>query len=145
VDELQWLHGTEPDAAWLGYWYHQRLLARQLKPICQISYRRIARVAMTQYGPIRLTLDRCIRTVPLSLAGFNDSGTGVPLSDDQVIVEFKFRRGMPVLFKELVEKLALTPKRISKYRLAVAALGLVEVPESTNVPVEVLKPICLNS
>ena len=52
---------------------------------------------------------------------------------------------MPVLFKELVEKLALTPKRISKYRLAVAALGLVEVPESTNVPVEVLKPICLNS
>lgn len=146
VEELSRLHESEPDASWQGFWYHQRLLARQLKPICQIGYHRIARVTMTEHGPIRLTIDRSIRTVPLSLVGFNDLGPGIQLSEDQVIVEFKFRVGMPVLFKELVEKFGLTPKRISKYRLGVVALGLVD-PEAqaTEQQAEPVKPICLTS
>ena len=57
-----------------------------------------------------------------------------------MIVEFKFRLGMPILFKELVEKFALTPKRISKYRLAVVALGLVEPPREVEPPGETAKP-----
>ena len=146
VEELSRLHGPEPDASWQGFWYHQRLLARQLKPICQIGYHRIARVTMTDHGPIRLTVDRCIRTVPLSLVGFDDLASGTQISDDQVIVEFKFRMGMPVLFKELVEKFGLTPKRISKYRLAVVSLGLVEAPpQNAEQQDEPVKPICLNS
>ncbi len=131
--ELARLQESEADADWPGFWYHQRLLARRLRPVCQISYRRIARVAMTQYGPIRLTVDRGIQTVPLNLTAFNDLAPGIGLSEDQVIVEFKFRLAMPALFKELVEKFALTPKRVSKYRLAVVALGLVE-PSEPQVP-----------
>ena len=134
LDELERLQDGEPDAGWPGFWYHQRLLARRLRPICQIAYRRIARVALTQYGPIRLTVDRCIRTVPLNLTAFDDIAPGVDLSDDQAIVEFKFRLGMPVLFKELVENFALMPGRISKYRLAVVALGLVEATEPHKRP-----------
>jgi len=145
MDELSRLHGADPDADWPGFWYHQRLLARRLKPICQITYHRIARVAMTQYGPIRLTVDRRIRTVPLNQVGFNDLTPSVAISDDQVIVEFKFRLGMPVLFKEVVERFALTQKRISKYRLAVVALGLVDPPESIEDQTAPAKPICLNS
>ena len=147
-DELERLQDGEPDAGWPGFWFHQRLLARRLRPVCQISYHRIARVALTKYGPIRLTVDRCVRAVPLNATAFNDLAPGVELSDDQVIVEFKFRVGMPVLFKELVEKFALTPKRVSKYRLAAVALGLVQAPEPPQPPDPILQlpnPPCLSS
>jgi len=144
VDELARLQSTDPEADWPGFWYHQRLLARRLRPICQIGYQRIARVALTPQGPIRLTIDRCIQAVPLSLVQFNDTGSGITLSEDQVVVELKFRMSMPALFKEFVEKLALTPKRISKYRLAVVALGLVDRP-SSEPPADPANPICLNS
>jgi len=145
VDELARLQGADPEADWPGFWYHQRLLARRLKPICQIRYHRIARVALTSYGPIRLTIDRCIQAVPLHQVGFDDSAGEVALSDNQVIVEFKFRMAMPALFKEVVEKFALNPRRISKYRLAAVALGLVEPAEDSEAPPEPEKPICLNS
>ena len=145
VEELTRLQSAEPDADWAGFWYHQRLLARQLKPICQIGYHRVAKVTMTQYGPIRLTFDRAIRTVPLGTVGFYDLSPGTLLSEEQVIVECKFRMGMPVLFKELVEKFALTAKRISKYRLAVVALGLVEAPPHAELANGTPTPLCLNS
>lgn len=140
VQELEHLNDLEPDSGWPGFWFHQRLLARRLRPVCQIAYRRTARVAITQYGPMRLTLDRCVETVPLSLPCFGDLGSGIGLSDDKVIVEFKFRLGMPVLFKELVEKFALTATRVSKYRLAVVALGLVAPPEPTETLQAPLEP-----
>ena len=132
LEELPRLHGAEAEPGWPGFWYHQRLLARRLRPICQIGYQRTARVAMTPHGPIRLTFDRCIRTIPLELAAFHDPAAAVELSPDQMIIEFKFRVAMPVLFKELVETFGLTAKRISKYRLAVVALGMVDSlePES---------------
>jgi len=145
VEELTRLHQLDAEADWPGFWYHQRLLARRLKPICQITYQRIARVTSTSYGPIRLTIDRSIQAVPLNLVAFNDSAPGLPLSDNQVIVELKFRLGMPVLFKEAVEKFALTQKRISKYRLAVVALGLVEPPAASEAYADPENPICLNS
>jgi hypothetical protein len=145
VRELQRLQEAEPDPCWPGFWYHQRLLARRLRPICQITYRRLDWVALTNRGPVRLTLDHCIQTVPLELVDFNDHSPGVPLSDHQVIVEFKFRYDMPLLFKELVEKFALIAKRISKYRLAVAALGLVETPELPQPQSDSSKPVCLSS
>lgn len=140
VEELSRLHTDEPDASWPGFWYHQRLLARRLKPICQIGYHRVARVTMTPHGPVRLTVDRVIRSVQLGQTAFNDLGSGIELSEDQVIVEFKFRLAMPILFKELVERFGLTPKRISKYRLAVVALGLVEPPREIEPPAEPAKP-----
>lgn len=142
VEELSRLHGAEPEADWAGFWYHQRLLARRLRPICQITYQRIARVAATPYGPVRLTVDRSIQAVPLNGVAFANSDAGVTLSANHDVVEFKFRVDMPVMFKELVEKFALTPKRISKYRLAVVALGLVEPPEA---PESSADPICQNS
>lgn len=145
IEELTRLENGEPDADWPGFWYHQRLQARRLRPICQIQYQRTARVAMTQNGPIRLTLDREIRTVPLQSLAFNDLAPGAPISDDQVIVEFKFRMGMPVLFKELVERFALNQKRISKYRLAAVALGLVDSIDEPAPPAEPTKHLCLNS
>jgi len=145
IEELARLQEPDPDPGWAGFWYHQRLQARQLRPICQISYQRIARVALTQDGPIRLTIDRCIRAVALQKIAFDEATPALSLSEDQSIVEFKFRMSMPVLFKELVESFALDAKRLSKYRLAAVALGLVDVPEASHPPTESPKAICLNS
>lgn len=148
LGELERLREPEPDPGWPGFWYHQRLLARQLRPICQITYRRLAWVAMTSHGPVRLTLDHAVQAVPIEAVAFNDGQPGVLLTDHQVIVEFKFRYDMPLLFKEVVEKFALNQQRLSKYRLAAVALGLVQPtppPPAPQPQTEGPAPVCLSS
>ena len=123
--DLARLSGTEAKRNWSGYWFHRRLLLRQLSPICQVSYERTARVAMTQYGPIRLTLDEDLRARTASGIWFSAPG-GKDISAGQVILELKFRCAMPALFKCLFEEFALHPQPLSKYRLAVIALNLAD-------------------
>src|SRR6266511_2604659 len=126
LDELERLVAPQPERGWVGRWFHRRLLARGLRPVCQITYRRIARVAMTQYGPIRLTLDQNVRALPATDGLFNDRTDGALLLENQIILELKYRYELPVLFKLLVEEFALTRQPVSKYRLATVALGLAE-------------------
>jgi hypothetical protein len=105
-------------------WFQRRIAARRLRPVCQIAYQRTARVAMTEFGPIRLTLDESLRALPVDRVQFS-AAEGQGILEDRVILELKFRHGLPALFKYLVEEFALTPKPFSKYRLAVAQLGMV--------------------
>jgi hypothetical protein len=130
LGELERLASAEPERGWAGYWFHQRLLARRLKSVCRISYRRAAHVAMTNSGPIRLTLDHHIRTVPASGFLFHNAEKGARLLENQVVLELKYCVEVPLLFKLLVEEFALNPQPISKYRLAAVALGL--VPDSSS-------------
>jgi hypothetical protein len=143
VEELTRLGASKPDRGWTGFWYHQRLLARRLNPVCQISYRRTARVAMTGYGPIRLTLDDDIRALGINGLVFDGERGGMRLSEGQIIIELKYRCEMPVMFKLLVEEFALNPQPISKYRLAAVALGLVSdsISKAANRPSSA--PSCL--
>ncbi len=120
---LERLSEAEPQNDWAGYWFCRRLRLRRLGPVCQLTYNRTARVAMTQYGPVRLTLDSHLRARPAGSAWFSVAG-GTAFCGDQVILELKFRQAMPLLFKSLVEEFALNPSRISKYRLAAVALEL---------------------
>ena len=146
LEELERLTESEPDDRWTGYWYHRRLQARRLRPVCQITYSRTARVTMTSAGPIRLTMDDAIRTVPVDGLEFRGLQEGVRLAENQIIIELKYCRETPVLFKRMIEEFALTPQSVSKYRLAAAALGLVK-------PAEIIVPgaagatseICLTS
>jgi hypothetical protein len=130
LDELAQLMDVVPARGWVGHWFHQRLVARRLKSICEITYSRTARVAMTPCGPIRLTLDEDIRASAAHGVVFNGVQNGKRLSENHVILELKFRFQMPVLFKLLVEEFALNPQPISKYRLAAVALGFVAEPDS---------------
>lgn len=125
LDELDRVSGLVPERNWEGCWYHQRLLARQLRPICQISYERTARVSMTRCGPIRLTLDESICARPVRGIAFAPPEEGQLLLEHEVIIELKYRMEMPAVFKQLVEDFGLNPKPISKYRLAAVALGFV--------------------
>jgi hypothetical protein len=105
-------------------WFRQRTTGRQLRAVCQIDYHRTARVLLTPAGPIRLTLDEGIRAARLADVGFHDRIGGAPLTD-RVVLELKFRRDLPLLFRELVARFALNPQPFSKYRTAIRALGLV--------------------
>jgi len=131
LDELERLINACPERSWAGYWFHRRMLARGLEPICQISYHRTARIALTQYGPIRLTLDEHLRALPAAGVWFSEQN-GTCLLEHQNILELKFRCEMPVLFKYLVEEFALNPQPVSKYRLAAIALGLVAITSTAD-------------
>jgi len=143
LDELEFLAADGDNRAWPGRWFHRRLLARVLSPVCQISYQRTALVAMTAFGPIRLTMDSGLRALPTTCIRFSNE-FGSSLLEDQIILELKFRYGLPALFKYLVEEFALTPTRFSKYRFAAAALAFVN--SSLSDAEQISQPqLCLSS
>jgi VTC domain len=106
---------------WPGAWFHGRLRARRLQPLVQVSYRRMARVAQSEYGPARLTLDDALRAVSIDELGFR-ADAGHEALPDRVILEMKYRLAMPVMFKQLIEEFSIVPARVSKYRLALEAV-----------------------
>jgi len=91
----------------------------------QVSYHRTARIAETELGTIRLTVDDDLRALPAAGLSFLP-GSGDVVNHSHSIVEFKFRMAMPLVFKQLVEQFAIKPQRVSKYRMAATALGLVQ-------------------
>lgn len=109
---------------WSGQWFQQKINGRQLRPQCQIDYDRTARVLMTPAGPIRLTLDENIRARPTTEIEFRDTPAATPVTD-RVVLELKYRRDLPALFRELVENFSLNPTSYSKYRAALPVLGLI--------------------
>lgn len=122
VDDLNRLACSNAERGWNGYWFHRRLLARQLRPVCQISYRRMARESETSSGPLRLTLDRDLRAHRPDGLRFDNIAKGIALSENQLILELKFRHEMPALFIRFIGEFRLRPEAVSKYRLAAAAL-----------------------
>jgi hypothetical protein len=122
MQDLSRLVAPAPDPDWHGEWFHRRVLLRQIHPVCQLSYSRLARFARTIEGPVRLTLDRDVRVAAADEPRFNDRG-GQPVVGDQMILELKYRRHVPALFKQLAETFGLEPQRASKYRLGITALG----------------------
>lgn len=101
-------------------WFAERLRTRRLAPVCQVSYRRTARVGLTDYGPIRLTVDDDLMGAATTEMDFDTDTEARPLAA-QTIVELKFRAAMPAVFRRLVEDFGLEPARISKYRLGMEA------------------------
>jgi VTC domain len=109
------------DPEWAGYWFHRRVVARALRPVCQVTYHRTARVLARSGDQIRLTLDSDLRARLLRDIRFARS-TGIPVMDGRSILELKFKGFAPAIFRQLVEDLALNPQSASKYRLSVARL-----------------------
>jgi len=122
LDDLKALGRSAKDDEWAGTWFERRLLARRLRPACQISYRRIARGVMTAQGPARLTLDDSIAARESAHVGFSGS-RGARILGESLILELKFRSYyMPAVFKRLIEELRLNPQTSSKYRLGMATI-----------------------
>ena len=117
---LDRLGTAELDGAWEGHWFHRRLMARGLQPVCQVTYQRVARVLVHGGETIRLTLDANLEAQPSKRIGFAHPA-GVPFLHDRVILELKFRGVVPATFRRLVEELMLNPEPASKYRMGPAA------------------------
>ena len=122
VGELPLVVAPDSDRKWTGHWFRRRLEARRLHVKAQVRYHRTARVGASAYGTFRLTIDDQIEAAPASDLTFAAS-RGIDVLTREVVVELKFRHEMPALFKRFIEEFALTPRTISKYRLAMAALG----------------------
>ena len=118
---------------WAGSWFEHRLLIRHLRPSCQISYSRLARIAEVEYGPVRMTLDTHVRALPIHSLEFSKR-EGELVLPDQAVLELKYRDVLPSVFKRLIEEFRLTPRRASKYRAAVQTLDLMQEP-AASVPV----------
>jgi hypothetical protein len=127
VEELAKLHGgTKPNPEWDGYWFHRRVVARSLRPVCQVAYHRTARVGASQAGPVRLTIDRNLHAKTTEGVVFDHTEQGTNLLDDRFIVEMKFRERLPELFQRAIDEFGLRPRTISKYKLAAKRLGLAD-------------------
>ena len=122
LDDLGRLGRADATDVWPGRWFHRRLVARRLEPVCQLSYHRLARVLPTGDGLIRLTLDTDIRVQATSRVAFG-AEPGLDILQDQTVLELKYRRALPAIFKDLVERFSLAPTAGSKYRFGMAALG----------------------
>lgn len=132
AEDLAQLAAPHAAAGWPGLWFRQKIAARRLRPQCQIGYQRTARVMMSPTGPIRLTLDEAVRAQPISEFGFVDPSSAVAVTD-RVILELKFRRDLPALFRQLVADFALNAVSFSKYRAAMPLIGL--APAGVTTPV----------
>lgn len=122
IDDLRRLTSGTFDKTWGGHWFEKRVEARSLHPVCQVSYRRHARVGTGLYGPMRLTFDDQITALPCDDFRFS-SETGVPVLTTQSIVEMKYRIEPPAVLKHLIEEFKLEPAGVSKYRMSMDALA----------------------
>jgi hypothetical protein len=132
TNDLAILARTKAPAGWVGDWFREQVAERELAPVCRISYERVAFMGATDAGAVRVTFDRNIRGE--STDGWNLFPVGdVPeLLPGFVVCEFKFRVALPVMLKEIVETLALTPTTVSKYRRFLRATGLAGEPEADS-------------
>jgi len=121
--ELTGLSGEGP-SDWPGAWFARQVTARGLRPVCRVSYRRVALVGTCPDGPIRVTFDRTAHGGPANGPTPECVVDGHALLHTEVIVEFKFLASMPVLFKDVIDGLRLGPRPVSKYRRCVEAVGL---------------------
>jgi len=124
ANEVATLEHPNPDSTWPGHWFHRRLTTLGLRPMCQVTYDRVARVGMASTGLIRFTVDRQIRCRPAAGLACTPFIDGLDLLTGQSIVEFKFHVAMPTLFKTWIHELQLTPTPASKYRRSITACGL---------------------
>ena len=124
VDALTRLDDATVDDRWAGSWFHRRVAARQLQPVCQIAYSRMARGVARDGDQVRLTLDVNLRARPAAGASFADRrGDFTMALPEQSILELKYRGPLPTVFRRLCSEFALTPQPASKYRLGMLALG----------------------
>ncbi|MEK7468378.1 MAG: polyphosphate polymerase domain-containing protein [Planctomycetota bacterium] len=126
--DLKRLASARAGTAWPGDWFQDEIEARGFRPVCRLTYLRVAFFGASDHGHFRLTLDRAVRCGPADgwrVGRVEDAGAR-PVVGGLVVCELKFRDAMPQPFKVLVAGLGLASRSVSKYRRACLAAGLVD-------------------
>jgi hypothetical protein len=124
-DELGRLAEAQTNPEWVGSWFHERILKRELRPTVRVSYERTAFFGHVG-APVRLTLDRNLIGAAASEWDIVPLHDGLPLLNGAVLLEMKYHINMPDLFRDLLPHLPAQPARLSKYRHCVRLCGLAE-------------------
>jgi hypothetical protein len=123
LEAVSSLRLDESDPTHPAHWFVRRVALRRLHPVCVIRYTRMARMAETSEGLVRMTLDASVAAAPTRLVTLA-AGPTRPIVEGLMILELKYSGVFPRIFKDLVDQFHLTPRRASKYRYAVQTLGL---------------------
>ena len=130
---------TQPAGEWpeaplpagLPPWFSQAVEAGRFRPVCAITYQRLAFLGDSPGGPVRVTLDReafgrMARDCRLNpVLPVNSAVTpSVDLLRGTCVVELKHLGALPWIFREVVTAFGLVNKGPSKYRATVESLGL---------------------
>jgi hypothetical protein len=121
LDLIPRFAGSWRDHDWTGRWFHRRIALREVHPLVQLSYDRVARVGTSAHGPVRLTIDRNLRALPMADYAFLPP-VGLSFLERACIVEVKYRVALPGLIKELAATFNLEVQKMSKFRTALRAL-----------------------
>jgi SPX domain protein involved in polyphosphate accumulation len=120
------LSDLENDSPWCGDWFTGRIIERRLQPTVQVHYRRFARMSTLGGESMRLTIDSQLQSSPAN--GWNIASTSEHSDPSQrlsaasaEVLELKFHRRMPHLFKELLREFPIPLASFSKYRTACVA------------------------
>ena len=132
IDTLPLLKAAADGDAETG-WFRRRVVVRQLEPVCRVSYLRMARLAETPAGRMRMTLDSLLTASPADTYSLDGAGPAAFLNG-HMILELKFRGTMPTVFRQLVDSFALAPGRASKYRTAADILGIARLAPEEGAP-----------
>src|SRR5829696_312615 len=97
IEALDLLRETDLVHGWHGEWFHRRLLLRNLRPVCQISYHRVARTLESAKGSVRLTLDTALHIRAAHEVEFSHAST-MPFLESQVILELKYGDRLPAVY-----------------------------------------------
>jgi VTC domain len=125
IEEMPRIAAKDEKGAWSGGWFQRRVGARQLNPVCAITYLRTAMVGKKEDGTLlRMTLDEAVRADRVDSLTMGEPSNGQPIVVGQQILELKYLGEMPGVFKELLATFSLNRIAVSKYRTAAAALGL---------------------
>ena len=114
-------------------WFRRRVVVRQLEPVCRVSYLRMARLAETSAGRMRMTLDYSLTASTADSFTLDGPGPASFLGG-YMILELKFRGAMPTVFRQLADTFALAPGRASKYRTAADTLGIARLAPEEGAP-----------
>lgn len=118
-DDLHRLMRPELNGEWSGEWFHRRVLSRNMGPVLQVAYDRLAFIGAAENGPIRLTLDHSVRCAPASEWLLREPFGWRDLFGDVVVLELKYRGALPALFRQLLLEAGLCSGAMSKYRVGV--------------------------
>jgi hypothetical protein len=138
LNTLDRLVAPAPDAEWPGQWFRGRLLLRRMKPVCLVSYSRMARSAATADGPARLTLDHDVRVLRHAgleaaaakidaRAGTNGTGAGVESSVPEgglLLSASAADAGRPVLPGQIILELKYRHQLPALFKRLVEEFGL---------------------
>ena len=126
--DLPRLDAANVDLAWPGHFFHRHVIEHGLRPVCRVTYDRVAYEGAGPDGAVRVAFDRAVRGALERSWSPAPIASGADLLEGRVLVEARFAGALPPPLRALVADLRLAPAPLSKYRRCLRAHGVLAPP-----------------